>query len=91
MHTPASRQPGASYAQRSHRYTKKGFRYARSSGDETLLGQLWPTDCWGMVTEQNYTTLVTVKINDSFWYIVGAIIVYTNNIKIIPSQIVLTD
>ena len=44
MHTPASRQQGASYAQRSLWHTKKGFRYARSSGDETLLGHLWPTD-----------------------------------------------
>ena len=44
MHTPASRQPGANYAQRSLWHTKKGFRYARSSGDETLLGHLWPTD-----------------------------------------------
>ena len=44
MHTPASRQPGASYAPKSHWHTKKGFRYARSSGDEALLGYLWPTD-----------------------------------------------
>ena len=43
MHTPASRQPGASYAQRSPWHTKKGFRYARLSGDETLHGHLWPT------------------------------------------------
>ena len=44
MHIPASRQPGASYAQRPPWHTKKGFRYVRSSGDETLLGHLWPTD-----------------------------------------------
>ena len=44
MYTPASREPGASYAQRSPWHTKKDFRYARSSGDETLLGHLWPTD-----------------------------------------------
>ena len=44
MHTPANRQPGACYAQRSPCHTKKGFRYARSSGDETLIGHLWPTD-----------------------------------------------
>ena len=52
MHTPASRQPGASYAQRSPWHTKKGFRYARSSDDETLLGPLWPTDynaLWNVV------------------------------------------
>ena len=44
MHTPARRQPGASYAQRSPWHTKTGFRYARASGDKTLLGHLWPTD-----------------------------------------------
>ena len=38
------RQPGASYAQRSPWHNKKGLRYARSSGDEILLGHLWPTD-----------------------------------------------
>ena len=44
MDTPVSRQPGANYAEKSPWHTKKGFRYARSSGDETLLGHLWPTD-----------------------------------------------
>ena len=44
-HTPASRQPGASYTQRSPWHAKKGFRfYSRSSDDETLLDHLWPTD-----------------------------------------------
>ena len=38
------KQPGASYAQRSPGHAEKGFRYARSSGDETLLGHLWLTD-----------------------------------------------
>ena len=45
MHAPASRQPGANYAQRFPWQTKKSFRNARSSGDETLLGHLWATDC----------------------------------------------
>ena len=51
MHTPASRQPGASYAQRSPWHTKKKVL----SGDETLLGHLWPTDYtqFSNTTEEN--------------------------------------
>ena len=41
------------------RHTKKGLRYARSSGDETLLGHLWPTDYIHVhVKSQNETSTI---------------------------------
>ena len=44
MHIPASRRRVLIMPRGPLGLLKKGFRYARSSGDETLLGHLWPTD-----------------------------------------------